>query len=88
VNFFDADRLADKDGAEVNLFAAQTDAATIGDDNDFILEGIIDIGQSFVGAGRGLIDLGWALHVQDFVRTFLVEDLDKAIELGLLLKKV
>jgi hypothetical protein len=80
--------LAGKDGAEVNLFAAQTDAATIGDDNDFVVEGIIDIGQSFVGAGRGLIDLGRALHAQSFVRTFLIEDLDKAIELGLLLKEI
>ena len=30
VNFFDADSLASKDGAEVNLFAPQTDPAAIG----------------------------------------------------------
>ncbi len=70
------------------FFAAQTDAATIGDDHDVVVEGIIDIGQSLVGAGSGLIDLGRALHVQSFVRTFLVEDFDKVIEPGLLLKKV
>jgi len=29
VNFFDADRLAGKDRAEVNLFAAQTEASAI-----------------------------------------------------------
>jgi hypothetical protein len=56
VNFFDADRLAGKDRAEVNLFVTETDAAAVGDDDDFVVEGIIDIGQSLVGAGRGLID--------------------------------
>jgi hypothetical protein len=35
-----------------------------------------------------VIDLGRVLHVQSFVRTFLVEDLDKVIEPGLLLKEV
>jgi hypothetical protein len=62
VNFFNADRLAGKDGAEVNFFAAQTDAAAMGDDNDFVVEGIVDIGQSLVDAGGGLIDLGGALQ--------------------------
>jgi len=88
VNFFDADSLASKDRAEIDFFAAQTDAAAIGDDDDFIVEGIVDIGQSLISAGRGLIDLGWALHVQGFVRTFVVEDFDEVIEAGLLLKEV
>jgi len=35
MNFFDADCLAGKDLAEVNLFVAQTEAAATGDDNDF-----------------------------------------------------
>jgi hypothetical protein len=50
VNFFDADRLAGKARAEVNFFVAQADAAAIGNDNDFVVKGIIDIGQSLVGA--------------------------------------
>jgi hypothetical protein len=33
VNFVDADSLAGKDRAEVNLFAPQADPAAIGDDN-------------------------------------------------------
>jgi hypothetical protein len=37
---------------------------------------------------EGLIDLGGALHVQGFVRTFLVEYLDEVIEPGLLLKEI
>ena len=60
----------------------------MGDDNDLVVKGIINIGQSFVGAGGGLIDLGRALHVQSFVRTFVVENLDKVIEPCLLLKEV
>ena len=70
-----------------NLFVSQTDAAAVGDHNDLVVEGIIDIGQSLIGADRGLIDLGRALHVQSFVGTFVVENLDKVIEPGLLLKE-
>jgi hypothetical protein len=58
VNFCDAHRLASKDGAEINFFAAQTDAAATGDDNGLVVEGLIDIGQSFKGAEGRLIDLG------------------------------
>jgi hypothetical protein len=46
VNFLDADRLAGKDRTEVNLLATETDLAEIGDDNDFVVERIVDIGQS------------------------------------------
>ena len=52
VNSFDADRLAGKDGAEVNLFVPQTDPAAIGHDNDLVVERVVDVGQSLVGAGR------------------------------------
>jgi hypothetical protein len=45
-----ADRLAGKARAEVIFFVAQADAAAIGDDNDFVVKGIIDIGQSLAGA--------------------------------------
>jgi len=57
-------------------------------DDGLVVEGIIDIGQALISACGGLIDLGWALHVQGFVRTFVVEDFDKVIEAGLLLKEV
>ena len=87
MHFLDADRLAGEDGAEVNLFAPQTDAAAIGDDHDFVVEGI-DIGQALIGAGGGLIDLGRTLHAQGFVGALVVEDGDKVIELGLLLQEV
>jgi hypothetical protein len=43
--------LAGEGRAEVNLFATQTDPAAIGDDHDFVVEGIVDIGQSLIGAG-------------------------------------
>ena len=52
------------------------------------MEGIIDIGQPIIGARRGLIDFGRALHVQGFVRTFVVEDLGKFVKARLLLKKI
>jgi len=65
VNFFDADGLAGKNGAEINLFATQTDAAATGDNYDFVMQGIIDIGQSLISASRGLIDLGRALSCRE-----------------------
>jgi hypothetical protein len=88
VNFLDADGLAGEDLAKINLFAAQTDAAATGDHNGFVVQGIIDIGQSLVEAGRGSIDLSGTLHAQSLVRTFLVEDLDEVIEAGLLLQEI
>jgi len=44
VNFFDADGLTSKDGAEVDLFVPQTDPAAIGDDDGLVVEGIVDVG--------------------------------------------
>ena len=74
MNFFDAHRLAGKDRAEIDFLAAQTDAAATGDDDGFVVERVIDIRQSSVNAGGGLLDLGRTFHVQGFVRTFVVED--------------
>ena len=88
MNFFDADSLSGKDRAEIDFFAAEADTAATSDDNDFVVKRIIDIGQSLVGEGGGLIDLGRALHVQSFVRTFLIEDFNKVIKPGLPLKEV
>jgi hypothetical protein len=45
-------------------------------------------GNPLIGAGGGLIDLGRALHGQGFVRTLVVEDVDKVVEAGLLLQEV
>jgi hypothetical protein len=52
------------------------------------VKGIVDIGQSLIGAGRGLLDLSRALHAQSFVRTFVIEDFDEVVEASLLLKEV
>jgi hypothetical protein len=60
VNFFDADRLACKEGTEINFLAAGTGAATTSDDNDLVVKRIIKIRQSLVDASCGLIGLGRA----------------------------
>ncbi len=39
MDFLDADRLAGKDLAEVDLFVAQTDAAAASDHDGFVVEG-------------------------------------------------
>src|SRR5262249_43701433 len=88
VNLLDADGLSSKDLAEINFFVAQTDAATAGDHDGFVVEGIVDVRQSGVGAQRGLIDLRRTFHIQSFVRALVVEDLNEFVEAGLLLQEV
>jgi hypothetical protein len=66
----------------------QTDATATGDHDGFVVEGIVDIWQSGIGTRRGLVHLGGTLHVQSFVGTFVVEDVGKLIETGLLLQEV
>ena len=88
MDFFDADGLAGEDCAEVNLFIPQTDASAVSDNDDLVMEGIVDVGQSAIRTSRRLIDLSRAFHIEGFVRTLAVEDLEEAIEAGLLLQKV
>src|SRR6202040_1792136 len=66
----------------------QTDAAATRGPNGFIVEGIVEVRQSGVHALGRLVDLRRALHVQGFVRTLVVEDLDELVEPSLLLQKV
>ena len=77
-----------KGRAEIDFFLAQTDTAATRDHDDLIVERIVDVRQSGIGAGRGLIDLGRAFHVESFVRTFVVENIDELVEAGLLLQKI
>jgi len=88
VYFFDADGLSGKDLAEIDFFLAQTDATATGDHDGFVVEWIVDIRQSVVGTRGRLVDLCWTLHVQSFVRAFVVEDIDELVEAGLLLQEI
>jgi hypothetical protein len=58
------------------------------DHDGFVVHWIVDVWQSGVAAGRGLIDLCGTFHVQSFVGTLVVEDLDKFVKGRLLLKKI
>ena len=57
MNFFDADGLSSKDLAEINFLVVQTDAATAGDHDGFVVEGIVYVRQSGVGTQGRLVDL-------------------------------
>ena len=57
MNFFDADGLSSKDLAEINFLVVQTDAATAGDHDGFVVEGIVDVRESGVGTQGRLVDL-------------------------------
>jgi len=83
VNLLDADGLSSKDLAEINFFVAQTDAATAGDHDGFVVKGIVDVRQPGVGTRGGLVDLRRTFHIQSFVRALIVEDLNEFVEAGL-----
>ena len=55
MNSFDAHGLAS------DLLASETVAATAGEHDGFVVEGIVDVWQSSVAAGRGPIDLSGTL---------------------------
>ena len=88
MDFFDAYGLSGKDLAEIDFLLAQTDTPATGDHDGFIVEGIVDVRQSGVHALGRLVDLGRTFHVQGFVRTLVVEDLDELVEPSLLLQKI
>src|SRR5215469_6917586 len=80
--------LPGKDLAEIDLLASQTDATATGDYDGFVVEGIVDVRQSSVGTSGRLVDFRRTLHVQSFVQTFVVEDVDKFVKASLLLKEI
>ena len=53
VNLFDADLLAGEDLAEIDLLPVEADAAAAGDDDGLVVEGIVELGQAFIGQERG-----------------------------------
>jgi len=48
------------------FFVAQTDAAASSDRDGLIVKRIVDVRQSLIGAGGGLIDLGRGVHIGDW----------------------
>ena len=52
MNFFDADRLAGKNLTEVDFLGAQTNSAATGYHDSFVVEGVVDDGQSLIEAGE------------------------------------
>ncbi len=88
MNFLDADGLSGEDLAEIDFLVTQTNASAARDHDGFVVEGIVDIGQASVRARRRLIEFRGTSDLQSFVRTLLVEYLDKLVEAGLLLQEV
>jgi len=70
------------------IFLTQANSTAPGDHDGLIVERIVDVRQSGIGTRRRPIDFGRTLHVQGFVRTFVVEDLDELVEPSLLLQKI
>ncbi|HLH09688.1 MAG TPA: hypothetical protein VKW78_20785 [Terriglobales bacterium] len=53
MDLFEADGVAGEDSAEVHLLAAEADASAVGNGDDLIVEGIVEVGQAAIGARRG-----------------------------------
>src|SRR5579863_8478988 len=79
---------AGEDLPEIDFLLPQTDTPATGDHDGFIVQRIVDVRQADVGTQSRLVDLRRTFHVQSFVGTFDVEDLDKFVEARLLLKKI
>jgi len=62
VDFLDSEPLAGEDGRDVDFFAVQAEAAAGSDETLAIVEGVFEVGQAAIGAFRGGIAFGWALH--------------------------
>jgi hypothetical protein len=50
VDLFDADGLAGEDLAEIDLPAVEADAATAGDGDGLVVEGIVEVGEAGIGS--------------------------------------
>ena len=68
VDLFDSAGLAGEDLAEVDLLAVETDAAAGGDGDRLVVEWIIQVRQTDIGARRGPVELGGAAHGERLVR--------------------
>src|SRR5689334_4461076 len=66
----------------------QAETAASSDDNVAIMEGIGQFRQAGIGAHRGSVELGRALHAERLVRTFGIELAEEGIEALLLLQTV
>ncbi|SRR6266566_6680857 len=69
-----------KNLAQINFFLAQADAAATSDHDSFVVEGIVDVGQSGVDAQGTSVDVHRTSHVQRFVRALAVEDVDTFVK--------
>jgi hypothetical protein len=63
VHFFDADGLAGKDRAEIDFLSAETNAATVCDD-DGAVKRVVDVRQYGVPSRRRLTNLCRTFHVK------------------------
>src|SRR5215469_5449174 len=74
--------------AEIDLFVIQAKASTAGDYNGAVVERVVRFRDAAIRTRGRRIDLGRAFHSEGFMRPFLIELLNKSIELGLLLQDV
>jgi hypothetical protein len=87
VHFFDTHGLTGKDLAEID-FLLPRQMRPQRDHDRLIVERIVDVRQSGVGARGRLVDLRRTFHVESFVGTLVVEDLGKFVKACLLLQKI
>ena len=85
VPFASPNGLAGQGSAEIDLLAVKAEAATSGDRDGTVVEGIVRLGNAVIGPQRRGVELGRTLHAEGLMRPLLIELFDEVIELGLLL---
>ena len=62
-DFLDADVLTGKDRAEVDLAAAEADAAALGDGDRAIVQRVLELAEAAIGTGEGAVELGRVVEI-------------------------
>jgi len=88
MHFLDTHCLTGKDDAQIYFLSTYADAATVSDDNCFVMEGILHVWQALVLSSGRRIHFSWALHAESFVWSFVIVFLDKIVKSCLLLEKI
>jgi len=66
----------------------ETQTAATGDDDSLVVERVVGIGNTLIGAAGRRVEFGRTLHRWRFVRPVLIELLSEGIELSLLLQEI
>ena len=73
VDLLDTDGLTSQAGTEIDFLSVKAEAATVGNHDGVVVERVLGLADALIRPCRSCIDLSGALHVEPFMRPFVVE---------------